>query len=631
MKTCPYSLIVLFTLLTALVSASSPISCFGRRPQPPDLKLVTADRQEEVAEGITATDEAGTTALRAAVDDQELETVQQLLAKGANVEAKASDGSTPLLGAVLTKNVALVKLLLDKGADVRAKLPNGTSALTWAGLMDDKEIINLLLSNGAEMTLHAGAMIGDANEIQRLIDGGADVNEKQGEGWTSLMWAARKGHVAAVKLLVQKGAHVSEQREGGNTALMDAVIGGKVEVVRVLLDSFTETDRNKQDLLPVFRSAAISGRADIAGLLLSAGSDLGNRAAHDKNLVLEVVRWGSEDMLKLIADIGADLHSGTRIGAPIIHAGIHGRTEAVRVLLDRGADVNAVAAYGRRTVLMNAARDGYLDIVRLLADGGAVLDARDGMGNTALGEAAENGHSEIVRLLLRKGAGVNGDKYPSTVPGVEAGGQGDATAPRWLRQNDTPLVRASRNSDVEAVRLLLENGATGGGVGAALHGRHLAVVEILLAGNVDSNDWSVALVQYAYKGNLRLVQWWLKKDEELFQGREETRGHGPEETLFPALYFAAAGGHAEIVKLLLSKAAFLVNVQADDGTTVVMKAASRAPTALVKLILEHGPDLNIKDKRGRTALDHAEHRGDADIIELLKSHKAVNGSSATLP
>ena len=97
-----------------------------------------------------------------------------------------------------------------------------------------------------------------------------------------------------------------------------------------------------------------------------------------------------------------------------------GDVEALRTLLDHGADINALDKYGQ-TGLLTAARDGKIEVVRFLIQKGAELDHRAKFGLTALMLAVVNRHTEIVRLLVEAGAALD-------IRGSGAPGFADKTA-----------------------------------------------------------------------------------------------------------------------------------------------------------------------------------------------------------
>jgi Ankyrin repeats (3 copies) len=116
-----------------------------------------------------------------------------------------------------------------------------------------------------------------------------------------------------------------------------------------------------------------------------------------------------------------------------------GHEAVVRLLLEKGADVEAKADYGR-TTLSWAAERGHEAVVRLLLEKGADVEAKTQYGETALRKAVERGHEAVVRLLLEKGADVEGKTEGPVLQG-------------------TALHLASEGGHEAVVRLLLKKGA----------------------------------------------------------------------------------------------------------------------------------------------------------------------------
>ena len=90
---------------------------------------------------------------------------------------------------------------------------------------------------------------------------------------------------------------------------------------------------------------------------------------------------------------------------PLIYAADNGHVEVVRVLLEKGADIEKTNAY-QQTAIHGAAWYGYLEVCRLLLDLGAKLDRLDKWTDTPLHYAARKGHLLVVKLLLERGADV---------------------------------------------------------------------------------------------------------------------------------------------------------------------------------------------------------------------------------
>ena len=152
-------------------------------------------------------------ALIKALRKGDVKQVQELLKKGADVNAKDGHGSPALVLAAESDyrgRTELMKLLLEKGADVNAKTKGGWTALMEAALRGHVELVKLLL------------------------DKGADVNATDRDGATALITAAGRGHLDVVRLLADKGADANARTRSGHTALVRAEASGRADVVKFL-------------------------------------------------------------------------------------------------------------------------------------------------------------------------------------------------------------------------------------------------------------------------------------------------------------------------------------------------------------------------------------------------------------
>ena len=207
--------------------------------------------------------------------------------------------------------------------------------------------LTILVSGCTGLTsLNESILLGENSTAQKLIENGADVNEKDDIGFTPLCLAASKGQIGTVKLLLDKGANVNLKTNDGSTALVAAAAGGYSEIVRLLLEKGAKVNEGGK-------------------LLYQSG-------------------WTA-----------------------LILVAAHGDIETVKLLLDRGADVNLKTSVGW-TALNQAAGTGKVALAKLLLERGAYIDAKGGtFGLTALSTAALNGHRELVRYLLDNGASVD--------------------------------------------------------------------------------------------------------------------------------------------------------------------------------------------------------------------------------
>jgi len=124
--------------------------------------------------------------------------------------------------------------------------------------------------------------------------------------------------------------------------------------------------------------------------------------------LFEASAVGDADRLRELLDGGADPNEFASDGfTPLTLAAFFTHPEAVRLLLDRGADVHQRARNERLEVLpihSAAANGGSVEIVRMLLDAGADVNARQPEGFRAIDAARQEGHEKLEQLLLERGA-----------------------------------------------------------------------------------------------------------------------------------------------------------------------------------------------------------------------------------
>jgi ankyrin repeat protein len=189
--------------------------------------------------------------------------------------------------------------------------------------------------------------------------------------------------------------------------------------------------------------------------------------------VERIIAAGDIDALSKQLEAGElELTATDRSGASLLAlAAKHGQVKAIKMLLERGADINSTDQMGR-TPIMTATRAKKPDVIQLLLDEGASIDAQDMLGSSALSWAAGFGDSDSVAILLDAGSKLEVSGTPtgftpliwasafgeagSVKAIVQAGGNLKATD---LTHKMTPLMHASRTGNAEKIRILLDAGA----------------------------------------------------------------------------------------------------------------------------------------------------------------------------
>ncbi|XP_023310968.1 ankyrin repeat domain-containing protein 17 isoform X5 [Anoplophora glabripennis] len=248
--------------------------------------------------------------------------------------------------------------------------------------------------------------------VELLISRGADIEHRDKKGFTPLILAATAGHEKVVEILLNHNADIEAQSERTkDTPLSLACSGGRYEVVELLLNrNANKEHRNVSDYTPL-SLAASGGYVNIIKLLLSHGAEINSRTGSKLGIspLMLAAMNGHTAAVKLLLDMGSDINAQieTNRNTALTLACFQGRHEVVSLLLDRKANVEHRAKTGL-TPLMEAASGGYVDVGRVLLDKGADVNATPvpSSRDTALTIAADKGHVRFVELLLCRGAQV---------------------------------------------------------------------------------------------------------------------------------------------------------------------------------------------------------------------------------
>ncbi len=207
--------------------------------------------------------------------------------------------------------------------------------------------------------------------------------------------AVKEGDVDGVRALLDADpALASAKAEGGVSPLMTALYHGKREVADAILERRPPLDAAE---------AAAAGDVEVLRARLEEDPDAVRRQTADGWTPLHLAAFfGRLPALRLLLERGAEVNA--RSTNPMknlpLHAAMAGPlgTEGIRLLLDAGAEVNATQ-HGGYTALHSAAMHGDPDVVRLLRERGADSSLASDDGSTAADFARRKGHEGVLDLL----------------------------------------------------------------------------------------------------------------------------------------------------------------------------------------------------------------------------------------
>ncbi|MBN1240315.1 MAG: ankyrin repeat domain-containing protein [Gammaproteobacteria bacterium] len=348
----------------------------------------------------------------------------------------ANAGAVGLVDAAQSGDTGAALAEIDAGADVNEPAADGTTALHWAVYNDDAALVERLIAAGADVDaandygatpLSQAAVVGNADVVRMLLEAGADVEARDPDGQTALMVVARSSNVDAARALLEHGADANAREEWRRqTALMWAAAQKQPAMVRLLLEHGAE---------PNVRSAAN-----------------------------EWSRQVSAERRRMYRPFGGL--------TPLIYAAREGCLECAQALVEGGADPDMTDPRGV-TPLIVAIDNLHFDVAAYLIDAGADIQKWDWWGRTPLYMAvdmntlphggrpdlpstSETTSLELVERLLQAGANPNA-QLKLTPPYRHVGD--DRGCDAMLTTGATPLLRAAKTFDVDAMRLLIEHDA----------------------------------------------------------------------------------------------------------------------------------------------------------------------------
>jgi ankyrin repeat protein len=406
---------------------------------------------------------------------------------------------------------------------------------------------------------------------QRLLRSGANPDAANRYGVTPLSLAAENASAAIIQALLQAGAHPT------GAILMTAARTGNAEAVRMLLARGADANARDSSLgETALMWAAAENHPEAVRALIEHGADPNARS--DK-LVYPKDRFGLEGVTTI-------LPRGS--WTALMYAGRQGALESARTLAEMGADLNLADPDGT-TAIELAILNGHFDTAAILAEKGADPNIADVAGMAALYAAVDmNTLGEIygrpgrkstdtltaldlLPILLTHGANPNAALKTPALNRAHTPGEPS------LGEGTTPLMRAAKNGDVAAMRVLMAHGAD-----ASLKQKN-GTTALMLASGVGRGQ-GVFAKDYATEAELLAA-----------------------------------------VKLLV-EAGSDVNAANDSGQTA-LHIAAQASDGIVKYLAEHGANLDAKDKQGRTALDVAMGTG---VRARIGGESTVRESTAAL-
>ena len=481
-----------------------------------------------------------------------------------------------------------------------------------------------------DLPLWVAAEQGKLEEVKRLLGAGAQINQANGSGLTSLHAAALGGQADMLTLLLAQGGDPTARTTHtwasngrampvGSTPLQAASMAGCKPCMAALHLAMDQAV-----------CAAVRARQPtrLKPLLEAGGNAQQKHCGEGDGPLTAAALSGQMELATLLLDHGADANAH---GGPLRRAFEGGSTDMVKLLLQRKADVKA--AWQGRDFLPYSWRERDVANLKLLIEAGLSPNAPGTDTMTPFHHVARN--AALVAYVLAHGGNANaatangfGVLHAACLgPDVEpvrllldAGAKIDAPQDDGL----TPLARASASGSIQVVKLLLQRGAsvtthskdgTGLAIWGALAGNAAVIEAVVAAGApVDGTD---------EEGSTALH--WVNQEAaaKALLGLGANIKHA-DRSGQTALHRAAARDNSEpVLQLLLARGANVDAVDNDGQTPLHVAQASN-----VQALLKAHANIALRDRQGRTPLLAQLEHGDEGAVVLLEAGADVRAEDA---
>lgn len=368
-----------------------------------------------------------------------------------------------------------------------------------------------------------------------LIREGYNVNEKDKDGFTPLMYAIAMNNEEIIDTLIKTNANVNERDKSGLTVLMHSSAAGNPKVLGKLLAAGAELEAENEGWTAL-TTACKAGKTISATDLIERGANINIKTKDGWSPFLFACANCNDSLIDIFIEKGADIIEKSHNNwTPLMASLSGGNLKSANYFLDNGVDINAVNDEKWSTFLY-ACKNGDDDIINKFIAKGADIHFRGPEKQTPLMMAISAGNLNAAKLLVNKGVDLKKPSIGGWFVMSYAARYGDVDLVRLLHSKGlgvntctnltyTALMLAAVSKDTEKVKYLLEQNAN---------------TKVKTA----DNKWDAFLFACHY-GDCEMVQLFLDRGEKIKKFRE---GGDP-------ILRAVEAGNTEVVKLLIDNGA----------------------------------------------------------------------------
>lgn len=278
-------------------------------PELRDLLEQSRRIMEESRERMARFGEERSSVLCLAVEGSEPGKLQVLVEHGADVTFRSASGYTVMIHAACAGRVDLIGYLATSGAPLDGETAYGESALSVLSRMGLYDGVRLLLDLGADpaplgwSAVHRAVAFGETSEVTRLIDEGADPEQRDAWHRTAFLLAVHLGRIGIAGILLDRGAHRDARGRCGKAATHYPVERDDAAMLNWLIERGFPTDpADDFESTPIMEAVERSASACF-DVLIRAGADWGRRDKFGDPLIRKA---SDRAIIQRLIDLGQD-------------------------------------------------------------------------------------------------------------------------------------------------------------------------------------------------------------------------------------------------------------------------------------------------------------------------------------
>ena len=548
----------------------------------------------------------------------------------ANVDPNIADdvyGDTCLHTTVIEEcSIEVLQTIIDHGADVNAINKKNRTALAIACQNKSESTINILLDAGADPNitdadgdtcLHIAVTQECSKEVlQAIIDHGVDMNAVNKENETALTIACINENEDATNTLLNAKADPNIADDTyGDTCLHIAVMQEcSIDLLWAIINGGADVNATNKKNRTALAIACLKKNSGALNVLLNAGADpnIADNAYGEACLHKAVRQNSSTKVLQAIIDHGAVVNAANKKNqTALIVACVHKNEDAINTLLNASADPNIPdGAYGDTCLHIAVMQECSTDLLQAIIDHGADVNATNKKNNTALAIACLKKTEGALNVLLNAGAD----------PNIADSAYGDAFLHKAVRQK----------CSIEVLHAIIDHGANVNAANkknqtpltlACVHKNEDAINTLLNASadpNIPDDAYGDTCLHKAVRQecSIQVLQAIIDHGADVNATNKEYE---------TALTIACVSKDEAAIIILLNASTKSNTANTDSDTCLHTAVRKECSQEVLQAIIGHGVDVNVTNKKNRTALAIAcVNKNEAAIITLLNASASPN-------